>query len=287
MPLLTLSALHRILSDNITSAIVLESDADWDLRIHDILAPFPHAISALTDFTSWRSLSSLSGNPPSKEMPYGLNWDIIWMGHCGSNAVGAARIFAWNDTTVPPEDREFVFDIGLQDDQHIPGTRGLFEFARTTCSTGYAISRRGAERLVNYFKDADSNLDLQLSAICTKHADLVCLGVWPQVFTNAASASNIQHSGDGDVANVGEMRQDEIPAPGPAIQFSARKNGPQLAAGKGKDEWWAEWDTMWRAGEFEEEKGKGKDGLAGDGRWVSVSLNRTEAFLGRANIGGV
>ena len=199
------------------------------------------------------------------------------MGHCGSNAVGAARIFGWNDTTVPPEDKEFVFDIGLQDDQHIPGTRTMFEFARTTCSTGYAISRRGAERLVGYFKDADANLDLQLSAICTKHADLVCLGVWPQVFTNAASASNIQHTGDGDAVNVGESQaEDQIPSPGPAIQFSARKNAANLREGKGREEWYAEWDTMWQPAEYDEEK---KAGL-GDGSWIPAPLNRTVAFGG-------
>ena len=197
------------------------------------------------------------------------------MGHCGCSAEGSSRVYSWNDTTVPPEDKEFVFDIGLQSDQHIPGTRALFLFNRATCSTGYAITLTGAKKLVKFFKDADSNLDIQLSALCSKFASIICVGVWPQIFTNAKSASNIDHTGAGDVVPGKEQEDMELPPPGPAIQFSAHRNAKLALEGWDQSAWKAEWETMWAPGEYEEE---GRPVLEGDGKWVLMPLNRTEGF---------
>lgn len=142
--------------------------------------------------------------------PYGDTWDIVWIGHCGSNHQGNTRIYSWNDTSVPPEDKEYIFDIGLTKEQHVPGTRTVFQFGRTTCSTAYAISLQGAKKLVEYFKQANRNLDLHLSEVCTGgNSDLTCLGVWPQLITASKSESNIDHNagqstGTGTGLNPGE-----------------------------------------------------------------------------------
>ena len=269
---------HRMISTNITTALILESDADWDLRIASILSRFPPAIAEIVDFPfpsnprfppSASIASPLLPPPlqPSHHIPYGTAWDILWFGHCGSSHEGFGRIYSWNDSTVPPEGREYVFDIGLQGDQHIPGTRALYQFGRTTCSTGYAITLRGAMKLVKYFREADSNLDIQLSSVCTRHADMTCLGVWPQVITAALTASNIDHSGEGDSAGgSGENVKEAHPLPGPALQFSARVNAKGLLEeGKGWEDWKAEWDAMFWDRE---------------GEWAEVPLDRSLLFGG-------
>ncbi|KAL9631098.1 MAG: hypothetical protein Q9164_006074 [Protoblastenia rupestris] len=274
---------NKMITQNITSALVLESDADWDLRLKPILHALPPAITTLIDFpfpnppspltppnnpnplhrTQLTSTLATRDNPQSN--PYASHlWDIIWLGHCGSSAEGSSRYYMWNDTTTPPPGREYTFDIGLQPTQHRPGERSLFIFGRTTCSSAYAISLQGAKKLVNYFKEADQNLDVQLSRFCTGNADMICLGIWPQIFTAANTVSNIGHSGQGDKAPGDEEEEGDKPKPGPGIQFSARVNAEViLRDGKGQDEWKAEWDSMW---------------AARNGSWAEVKLNRTEAF---------
>lgn len=96
----------RIVEQDITSALVLEDDFDWDLRIKsqiksfvrtsrllvqplpgttdkflDPTHPQPEANDGYKDF----DLEGHSTEEP-KESPYGdLNrWDLFWLGHCGS-----------------------------------------------------------------------------------------------------------------------------------------------------------------------------------------------------------
>ena len=105
---------------------------------------------------------------------------------------------------------------------------------------------------------------------------MICLGIWPQVFTAASTLSNIDHSGNGDTVGGGQgkgngddddddEREEELtPDPGPALQFSARVNAKAiLIHGRGSSDWKAEWDTMW---------------AVRNGSWEEVALNRTEAF---------
>ena len=262
-----------MIAKNISTALILESDADWDLRIKEVMAPLATGIRTLVDwpFTAAHHLAS------PLVQPYGDTWDIIWIGHCGSNRDGNVRAYTWNDTTVPPENREFVFDIGLTGEQHVPGTRSVYQFGRTTCSTGYAVSHEGAKKLVEYFKNTNENVDLQLSGVCARRVDMTCLGVWPQVVTAADTKSNIDHSGKGDSAGGKKQDDDDdddddqekkkgeiVVSAGPAIQYSARVNAKEIMKNfsLAREEWVAEWDTCW--------------GLK-NGTWDMIKLNETAA----------
>ena len=134
------------------------------------------------------------------------------------------------------------------DEQYVPGTRSVFQFEGTTCSSGYAISNQGAVKLAAYFKDADENLDLQLSRFCRQQADLTCLGVWPQIVTAANTKSNIEHLGDKEKEEQGKPVEVKVEG-GPALQYSARVNAKRIMdSGVGfvpRNEWHAEWDTCW------------------------------------------
>ena len=231
-----------MVANNVSSALVLESDADWDIRIHDIMQPLAKGIQTLVDWP----FNIEHHNVDQQLFPYGDSWDIVWIGHCGSSQDGNIRAYTWNDTSVPPEHREYTFDTGLSEEQHIPGTRTVFQFGRTTCSTGYAISNQGAKKLAEYFKDSDENIDLKLSSICSGRPDMTCLGVWPQVVTAANTKSNIDHSGSGD--QTSEDPGDKKVEAGPAIQYSARVNSQQILKAGGyvpRKDWLGEWDTCW------------------------------------------
>jgi len=182
-----------MIAHNISTALIMESDADWDMRIKEIMPQLAQGIKALVDWPFHRPHHTQD----VRIEPYGDTWDIVWIGHCGSSHKGNTRIYSWNDSSVPPENREWRFAGGLTEQQHVPGTRTLYQFDATVCSTAYAISLQGATKLARYFKVANKNLDLQLSDFCTGTArgiaDMVCLGVWPQIITNSQSRSNIEH----------------------------------------------------------------------------------------------
>ena len=250
-----------MVASNISSALILESDADWDLRIRDSMQPLATGVRTLVDWP----FTIEHQNVDPQIFPYGDSWDIIWIGHCGSNHAGNVRAYAWNDTSVPPKDREYWFDLGLLDEQYVPGTRSIFQFGRTTCSSGYAISNQGAKKLVDYFTETDENLDLKLSAVCSSRVDMTCLGVWPQLITAVDSKSNIDHGDNSDETSPNPKNQ-KI-QPGPAIQYSARVNAKQIMqAASGyvpQRDWLGEWDTCWGVNPTK------------NGTWDMMKINQT------------
>jgi hypothetical protein len=235
----------RIVAERISSAIVMESDADWDLRITDIMAGVGEGVANVVDwpFNPPNNTANSVPNPSLVQhpSPYGDKWDIIWMGHCGAYSHGDGRIYEVNDTSVPPEDYEYSFGSGPTDDQHREGTRTVFQIRGAVCSTAYAISYQGAGKLVNYIKKTNSNIDLALGWFCDHMVDMACVGVWPQVITAASTKSNIEHA-DGETAGAG-FKEDA--SPGPALQYSARVNSQLVMKGQGREKWIPQWNSTW------------------------------------------
>lgn len=147
--------------ENIESALIMESDADWDLRIKEILQGVASASKRLLDWPF---------DAPTRPgiFPYGDKWDIIWIGHCGSYNHENHRIYSFNDSTVPPEDHEYTFTGLPVEGQHKPGTRSVFPLGFTTCSTAYAISNAGAVNLEKEFRQGSDNIDLRLGTYVPK-----------------------------------------------------------------------------------------------------------------------
>lgn len=109
------------------------------------------------------------------------------------------------------------------------------------------MTLQGAIKLVKYFKTANEGLDETLSRVCTTKEDMVCLAVWPQVHLASITASNIDHDGDKNVTEKGELEHRPIAVEaGPSIQYSAWRNaGRIIEEGAGPDEWVPEWNGTW------------------------------------------
>lgn len=225
---------HRVIKNNIKTALVIESDADWDMRIHDILAGVADGSRAIADWPF-----TAAGHPrdfATDVSPYGDNWDILWIGHCGSTVyIGNGRIYSFKDVTVPPKEMEYTFAGKPDKSQHPDGTRLVFEFTMTTCTSGYAISNQGAHKLKKFLAESNDNIDVRMWRLCNDENTLLCLGVWPQVITAAPSESNIKHK-DGDTAPGMDIEAKKISA-GPALQYSARRNALVVQQGLGRDKW--------------------------------------------------
>lgn len=219
----------------------MESDADWDLRTHEIL-------SSVADGVKYLSTPASPGQPPNLNsdhlLPYGHDWDLLWMGHCGTHGKNG-RVHHFLDPTVPPPAHEYTWhDLPKPDSEiHPNGTRVVFEAWRTMCTSAYAISYEGAVKMRKFLDNATSPIDQEMSALCAKESSLTCYTVWPQVITAAPFKSNIVRPSDEQVPGTetdDNTSQEEI-AGGPGLQFSARRNSHIIAQGLQRDAWIKEW----------------------------------------------
>lgn len=113
---------------NLSSALILEDDADWDVRLRNQLQDFALSSRTLTQplarseqgryadvtyphpsDTSPSSVEDITFDSRPRTVvpvtsPYGDEWDVLWLGHCGMH-------FPFNDGKLIPKGRV------VQDDQ--------------------------------------------------------------------------------------------------------------------------------------------------------------------------
>jgi len=63
---------NRMVKERIQTALIIEDDADWDVMIKSQLVEFARGTRFLQD-----SQAGATG-------PYGDDWDLLWLGHCGA-----------------------------------------------------------------------------------------------------------------------------------------------------------------------------------------------------------
>lgn len=161
------NALRWFLDSGLETALILEDDVDWDIRLRSIQIPLA-ASAARSVLPPKRSFSPFTAIDGSHVQYWGdpAAWDLLYLGHCGDyfDAVTYEGLQSneqgYNLTEVP---HALYHDPTLPDrsDLH-PFTQSLFErlqmrahqraFHRSRfplCSFGYAITRPTAERLLH------------------------------------------------------------------------------------------------------------------------------------------
>lgn len=219
----------------------MESDADWDLRAHEIL---PNVAKAIQNLSTSATHDQPSDHSFPSALPYGYDWDLLWMGHCGTHGKNG-RVHHYLDPTAPPPAHEYIWhDLPKPEPElHPNGTRVVFEAWRTMCTSAYAISHKGAVKMREFLKNATSPIDQEMSALCAKESSLTCYSVWPQVFTAAPFKSNINRPSSEQVPGT-ETENNTTQLGiiwGPALQYSARRNAHIVAQGLERDKWISEW----------------------------------------------
>jgi hypothetical protein len=230
----------------------MEDDADWDVRIGSQAQVFAHASraflqptrrssprtwadqfppSTLQDDDYFASILKAPSTLPPQASPYGDDWDVIWLGHVGSDlparwqelkAESKGRggdprslltIFIPDDETVPVQSQlrrhPFARHVDVWADHFAPHTRVVHESRGTAGTQAYAVTQRGARRLLYQFglMTFTSTYDLQLSEWCDGnfHDERIpddrpiCLTVQPPLFGQyyGAGGSDIQGVGGG------------------------------------------------------------------------------------------
>lgn len=140
---------QRMITENITSAIILEDDADWDVDVHNIFERLSRQMRR----------TKLRKAPPTaweeQHAPYGLDWDMLYIGSCWDipNKDNRPNYEVYDDPSGPnKKEMSGAFSseltdwgVHLADDTRV---RLLAPTWYTVCTVGYAVTLKGAHRLL-------------------------------------------------------------------------------------------------------------------------------------------
>jgi hypothetical protein len=164
----------------IQSALIIEDDADWDVLLK------PQMLNVA------RGTRALQNSTLPLHSPYGDNWNLITVGHIGANnkSFKPSRYYVTrDDPTVISEARRRYGRHPKLNTEALGGnhTRFVMEVHRFTGTAAYAISLRGAARLLydqSIVPDAQP-IDLAIADVCRHDGtwnESFCLGAYPSIF---------------------------------------------------------------------------------------------------------
>jgi len=174
----------------------MEDDTDWDYHLKDQLAAFA------------QGSQYISGIPPNgrPHSPYGDDWDVLWLGHCASaiKPNGERRFLVENDNTVPLPKHRVMFSSNYPNmtregfDAH---TRVIFEAGDTLCTYAYALSLRGAEKVLRGLTRPNQEemppFDIGIGNMCRDNEKFKCISVFPNIIGSYSPPGKI--SADSDI----------------------------------------------------------------------------------------
>lgn len=255
-----------MIKQNLSSALILEDDADWDIRIKSqmrdfakasrlLVQPLPGTTNQFLDptwpqpdaehrqNTDFNIEEASTGEPTTS--PYGDldRWDMLWVGHCGcrfpwasDENVPLGRAIIPHDETVPSR-RKIEVEFG--DNQLINGypdyTRVVARSRVNTCTLGYGISRPGARRMLYELgvHKISGTTDMMFRSVCdgVDGRDLMtCLSPQPALFNHHRPAG--PKSSWSDINNPDEQDQSWNDVPGSTnIRWATRVNFANLVSG--------------------------------------------------------
>lgn len=249
-----------MVTNNINSALILEDDVDWDIRIRDQLRDFATASLILNSRASDidNNTSSIRNtsepihfedilNPPTPHLsPYGDHWDVLWFGHLGQrmprddedskDVIYRSYVVQHNDSTVAQYSQQWSMDSDFWNIElrNRPDYTRLYHSSIQGVGTqGYAISLNGARHAL-YSLNTEVEMepiDIALRMYCQNehgHGHRLCLTTSPSLFSqyknkgDTSKDSNINSAGGGFREN----------GRGELVRWSARTNLPKLLEGR-------------------------------------------------------
>ena len=153
--------------------IVLENDADWDVNIREST---PQIAKAMADLTG--------GN--STQYPWGENWDLLAVGHCGAGSVpddGYRVVF--DEHVGPAKEHQALWPANKDLPEH---SRFIHKTSGACCAYGYAVNKRGLRKLYELEMQPGHLMDLDIAGWCGR-GKLNCFAVTPELFHHQRDTS--------------------------------------------------------------------------------------------------
>ncbi|KAJ5494918.1 hypothetical protein N7539_000034 [Penicillium diatomitis] len=139
----------RMLDDNIESAVVIEDDVDWDVHVRDIFTELSAQLAEQTIFPD------LSHTVNSSADPYGDGWDLLYIGSAWDipNTDHRPTHLLYRDPFAPTRENTASAYISELEGWGVNVTstsrhRLISPSWYPVSTIGYAVSRRGAQKLL-------------------------------------------------------------------------------------------------------------------------------------------
>lgn len=227
-----LNAYQRIVHDKVSTALIFEDDADWDVGLKQQLVQFARGSRFITN----------TSEPESPRSPYGDDWDMLWLGHCGTWVLPADNqrffVIPQDPTVEPPQFR--VNNVDQPNMTHWESgpngdnqTRIIFNSEGAVCTTGYALSQRGARKALYHLSMVPYNsaVDWGLAGLCkNEEYDFTCVSVFPQIFGVSRPTAHTSKWSDIGYGNEADRVVEE--ANSQHLVYSTRLNMKNLLQGK-------------------------------------------------------
>ncbi|MCJ1385904.1 hypothetical protein MMC17_009028 [Xylographa soralifera] len=230
-----INILNNIIESSTTTALIIEDDADWDTAIRSETIPIASAVRSLTNASS-----------SSDIYPYGTDWDVLWLGHCGDiYSTASPSSIQFSDPTVLPTNALRNVWIGTTYEAFPNHTRNVHYVGGPMCTFAYAVTLHGAKKLKQWASTTGEAFDVKMHRGCVDGA-LNCLTATPEVMHHqrmlgAQSLSNDEtvrdygiEGAEQRVGDVGSGRSQELAGSGVTlgghrvfthnIMYSARCN---------------------------------------------------------------
>jgi len=183
-----LNALRQVVTDRLSSALILEDDVDWDVALKNQLLDIARGGRFFSNQTDAASHS-----------PYGDKWDVLWLGHCGMgpHADDRRRFIVHQDPTAPPESRlHTIAGRPEKEEWAEKGTRIMFT-GHGSCSWAYAVSNSGAHKILKAMSvdPFSGGFDNGMGGLC-KEKKITCLTVFPPMFGTHAPIGDSDKESD-------------------------------------------------------------------------------------------
>ncbi|KAE8373955.1 hypothetical protein BDV26DRAFT_300665 [Aspergillus bertholletiae] len=150
------------------TALIIEDDVDWDVKIRSQMVRIAESV---------RNLTQTSANETA---PYGRDWDVLWIGHCGEYWEDMFETVFYEDPTACPHKYYYGWAKGNMErmpDHH----RAVYWSANPVCSFAYALSRNGSRKVIELLgAGKDVAFDISMMMAC-RAGKLKCISVVPEV----------------------------------------------------------------------------------------------------------
>ena len=229
----------RVVHYNVTSALIVEDDVDWDVRIQSLFEAFAKASTALLEDPSatidFRNVPVRTANQSS---PFGAEWDLLWLGHCGMSLPNGGqnhgRVIQYDDPSVPEPHylKSYLEHAPTPLTIYPSHTRVVTFETGAVCSLAYAVSQSGARKLLHNLglRALNAPFDVMLRSFCdgTDGNEInTCLSVIPQLFDHHRRAGS--KKGDSDINDEDGFRDTAWTN---NIRWSVRMNMKKLLRGE-------------------------------------------------------
>ncbi|XDG07071.1 hypothetical protein ABKA04_006686 [Annulohypoxylon sp. FPYF3050] len=168
-----LDLLKYAIASDLETAFIVEDDVDWDVRIKEEMRLVSDNVRAYT------------GAEEDDSTPFGTNWDVLWLGHCGSiitDDMAGSRVYA--DASRCETELYSGWSKRFLRENLTEGHRQVQPSKLTVCTFGFGVTRHGARKMLPLLSQGGNEAyDVALSGYCNDRK-LKCIVVNPQLFNH-------------------------------------------------------------------------------------------------------